>query len=117
MHITSDCKQTLCSSLYLLPMQIWIIMMQMCKFIVINLKANTSKLHAKVLFWFLEKQEQTPSTVKTAIFSKNVSKLSKLVEMLKISTRCKYGEDLYQTITSDLTSAYQYLPSKYFPTL
>ena len=52
MHITSDCKQTLCSSLYLLPLQIWIIMMQMCKFIVINLKANSSKLHAKVLFWF-----------------------------------------------------------------
>ena len=59
-------------------------------------------------FGFLEKQEQTPSTVKTAIFSKNVSKLSKLVEMLKIFTRCKYGENLYQTITSGLTFAYQY---------
>ena len=32
MHITFDCQQMLCNSLYLLPLQIWIMMMQMCKF-------------------------------------------------------------------------------------
>ena len=68
MRTTFDCKQTLCSSLYLLPLQIWIIMMQMCKFIqpntqkfiVFALKANTSKLHAKVLFWSPGKKGKTP---------------------------------------------------------
>ena len=34
MHITFDCQQMLGSSLYLLPLQIWIIMMQMCKFMI-----------------------------------------------------------------------------------
>ena len=34
MHITFDCQQMLCSSLYLLPLQIWIIMMQMGKFMI-----------------------------------------------------------------------------------
>ena len=57
MHITFDCQQVLCSSLDLLPLQIWIIMMQMCKFMiepnVLNaLKANTSKPQAKVFFWY-----------------------------------------------------------------
>ena len=61
MHITFDCQQMLCSSLYLLPLQIWIIMIQMFKFmiqpnvqkfLVFALKANTSKPHAKVFFWY-----------------------------------------------------------------
>ena len=61
MHITFDCKKMLCSSLYLLPLQIWIILMQMCKFmiqpniqkfIVFALKGNMSKLQAEVLFWY-----------------------------------------------------------------
>ena len=34
MHITFDCQQMLCTSLYLLPLQIWMIMMQMCKFMI-----------------------------------------------------------------------------------
>ena len=72
MRTTFDCKQTLRSSLYLLPLQIWIIMMQMCKFIqpntykkfiVFALKGNTSKLHAKVLFWSPgETRENTSAT-------------------------------------------------------
>ena len=34
MHITFDCQQILCSSLYLLPLQIWINMIQMFKFMI-----------------------------------------------------------------------------------
>ena len=37
MHITFECQQMLCSSLNLLPLQIWIIMMQMCKCANINM--------------------------------------------------------------------------------
>ena len=60
MHITSDCKQMLCGSMYLLPLQIWIIMMQMYKFIVIALRQIRVNYMQKCSFGFLEKQEQTP---------------------------------------------------------
>ena len=60
MHITSDCKQMLCGSMYLLPLQIWIIMMQMYKFIVTALRQIRVNYMQKCSFGFLEKQEQTP---------------------------------------------------------
>ena len=60
MHITFDCKQMLCSPLYLLRLQIWIIMMQMYKFIVIALGQIQVNYMQKCSFGFLEKQEQTP---------------------------------------------------------
>ena len=60
MHITFDCQQMLCSSLYLLPLQIWIIMMQMYKFIVTALRQIRVNYMQKCSFGFLEKQEQTP---------------------------------------------------------
>ena len=60
MHITSDCKQMLCGSLYLLRLQIWIIMMQMYKLIVIALRQIRVNYVQKCSFGFLEKQEQTP---------------------------------------------------------
>ena len=63
MYITFYWKQILSITLYLLPLQIWLIMMQMYKFMIqpntlkfivllFALKANTSKLHAKNLFWY-----------------------------------------------------------------
>ena len=57
MHITFDCKQMLCSPLYLLRLQIWIIMMQMYKFIVIALRQIQVNYMQKCSFGFLEKQE------------------------------------------------------------
>ena len=60
MHITSDCKQMLCGSMYLLPLQIWIIMMQMYKCSVIALRQIQVNYMQKCSFGFLEKQEQTP---------------------------------------------------------
>ena len=69
MHITFDCQQMICSSLYLLPLQIWIVMIQMFKFmiqpnvqkfLVFALKAIRVNHMQKCSFGILEKQEQTP---------------------------------------------------------
>ena len=122
MHITFDCKQMLCSSQYLLSLQIWIIMMQMFRVRVSQISRNLLFLLSRqkwvnyierCSFGILENKSKHHcelefcnifaciwSTVKTVIFAKDVN-LSKLVRMLKICTKscCKYGENVYQTIT------------------
>ena len=141
MHITFDCKQMLCSSLYLLPLQIWIIMMQMCefiirpniqKFIVFALNSNMSNLHVEVPFWypgetrakrhcklgFLQyfclhlKYSENCQLCQGCKFEE-IDKNVKDLHMLQIWRKCVSNHYIY------LTFAYQYLSSKFMclPTL
>ena len=73
MHITFDSQQMLCRSLYLLPLQIWIIMnkcsnlwySQMCKNLLFLLLRQIRVNHMqKCSFGILEKQEQTPVQIR-----------------------------------------------------